>query len=145
MSFNLVTFEDLFKCRQCGTCCKGYGGTYVSQADIDAIAGCIGTDPGQFVVDYCRPSGKKAVLAQRSDGYCIFWDRLCTIHAVKPRMCKAWPFIESIIVDPTNWLIMADFCPGIRTDAPLQLVKEYVQTRLSTDPMTQNSKPSLRS
>ena len=145
MSFNLVIAEDLFKCCQCGICCKGYGGTYVSRTDIDAIARYIGTDPGQFVFDYCRPSGEKAVLAQRSDGYCIFWDRLCTIHAVKPRMCKAWPFIESVIADPSNWLIMADFCPGIRTDAPLQLVKEYVRTRLLTDPMTPNSKPSLRS
>jgi len=145
MSFKLVTLEDLFKCRKCGTCCKGYGGTYVSRADIDAIAGYIGTNPGQFAVDYCRQSGKRAVLAQRSDGYCIFWDRLCTLHAVKPRMCQAWPFIESIIVDPTNWLIMADLCPGIRTDVPLHIVKEYVQKKLSTDPMTQNSELFLGS
>lgn len=145
MSFDRLTRDDLFKCHKCGNCCKGYGGTYISQADIVAISSYIGVDPSQFAADYCSQSGKRAVIAQRADGYCIFWDRLCTIHAVKPRMCRAWPFIKSIIVDPTNWLIMADICPGMRTDVPLHVVKGCMQAGLSTHPMTQNCEPSPRS
>jgi len=71
------------------------------------------------------------VLAQRADGYCIFWDRLCTIHPVKPRMCRAWPFIESILVDPQNWLTMAASCPGMSTDIALNQVVECVRQELA--------------
>jgi len=65
------------------------------------------------------------------DMYCIFWDGLCTIHSVKPRMCKTWPFIESILVDTINWSIMASLCPGIRTDVPNRIIKKRVAEELS--------------
>jgi len=69
--------DALFECRRCGDCCKGYGGTYVTRQDIEAISRHIGTDPRKFETEYCRLSGQKPVLAQRSDGYCIFWDKRC--------------------------------------------------------------------
>ena len=71
------------------------------------------------MADYCRLSGGRPLLAQGPDGYCIFWKKLCTIHPVKPRMCRRWPFIESILVDPANWLAMAGSCPGMATGIPL--------------------------
>jgi hypothetical protein len=61
-------------------------------------------------------SGGKSLVAQAENGYCIFWDRLCTIHPVKPHMCRKWPFIESILVDSSNWHSMAASCPGMRAD-----------------------------
>lgn len=109
--------EDVFQCQQCGDCCKGYGGTYVSEADLIAIARYIGTDAAGFRERYCRPSGRRFVLAQGGDGYCIFYrNRLCGIHPVKPKMCRNWPFIKAVLVDPANWGRMAGSCPGIRTD-----------------------------
>jgi len=100
----------------------------VTAKDIEKIATYINTDPKKFVSDYCVKSGSKLVLAQGADGYCIFWDDLCTIHPVKPRMCKAWPFIESVLTNITNWHIMADSCPGIRTDVPDNLIQECVRS-----------------
>ncbi len=123
--------SDIFKCKKCGDCCKGYGGTFVTEKDIITIAAYIKADPEQFVADYCRMSGKKPVLAQGKNGYCIFWEGQCTIHPVKPRMCKAWPFIESVLIDVNNWHIMASSCPGIRIDVPGSLVKECVKKELS--------------
>ena len=117
----------LFKCLQCGDCCKGYGGTYVTDKDIEAIAEYIGCNADQFVSQYCTLSGNRPVLVQRSDGYCIFWDGLCRIHAVKPQMCRRWPFIDSLLVDSGNWLIMADSCPGIRTDIPADKLEKYLK------------------
>jgi Fe-S-cluster containining protein len=117
----------LFECRQCGDCCKGYGGTYLTDKDIEAIAGLIGSDVDSFVAQYCTLSGSRLLLAQRSDGYCIFWDGLCRIHAVKPQMCRKWPFIDSLLVDVGNWLIMADSCPGIRTDIPADKLEKYLK------------------
>jgi Fe-S-cluster containining protein len=124
---------ELFECRKCGDCCKGFGGTYLTAEDIEAISRYIGSNPEKFVARYCSHSGTKPVLAQRSDGYCIFWDKICKIHPVKPLMCRKWPFIESVLVDAENWLIMADSCPGILTDVPVDMVQKYVKKRLAKD------------
>ncbi len=123
--------QDLFECRRCGDCCKGFGGTYLTGEDIETISHYIGSKPKKFIARYCSLSGTKPVLAQRSDGYCIFWDNICTIHPVKPRMCRRWPFIESILVDAENWLIMADSCPGIHADVPVDAVQKYVKKKLT--------------
>ena len=116
-TFDNLDGSAIFECKQCGECCKGYGGTYVTQKDIQAIAAYIGTDPADFMEKYCRMSGSRPVLAQGENGYCIFWkEKICTIHPVKPRMCKAWPFIQNVLKDVGNWRAMAGSCPGIRTD-----------------------------
>jgi len=108
--------SEVFNCTQCGRCCHGYGGTYVSEADIAAIADYIGTDRATFVRRYCTLSGTRYLLAQQDNGYCIFFDRNCTIHPVKPQMCRNWPFLESVLRDAGNWHAMASTCEGMRTD-----------------------------
>ena len=119
--------SDIFECQKCGDCCSGYGGTYVTEKDIEAISDYIGSDSRSFVADYCRMSGGKPLLAQAENGKCVFWDGLCTIHPVKPRMCKAWPFIESVLIDANNWEMMATACPGIRTGFPHHVVQAIVR------------------
>ena len=126
MPSDIIESKALFECRQCGKCCKGYGGTYLSDNDIDRISDFIDVDPAKFVHQFCYVSGKQPLLAQRKDGYCILWDQLCTIHPVKPLMCRKWPFLESILVDTANWLIMADSCPGIKTDIAPDKLKRFV-------------------
>ena len=129
----MTSARDLFTCTQCGQCCRGYGGTFVSDEDIEAIARYLGISVISCKQRFCVPSGDRFVLAQRSDGYCIFWDQNCTIHAVKPRMCKDWPFIKSLLVDITNWHIMAASCPGMRDDLDdkvlLALVRNAMQAK----------------
>ena len=121
--------QTFFECQQCGDCCKGYGGVFVTPEDIYAIADYLRTDRGHFVENYCQMSGTKPVIAQGPDGYCIFWDnsKQCTIHPVKPLMCRKWPFLESILIDPANWLIMADSCPGIQTDVAVDTLLKFVK------------------
>ena len=112
-----LTASNIFECRQCGDCCRGFGGTLVSEDDVAAIAGYLGTSPDRLLKTYCVRSGSGLVLTQGEDGYCVFARRaLCRIHPVKPRMCRAWPFIENVLRDPGNWYIMAGACPGMRTD-----------------------------
>jgi Fe-S-cluster containining protein len=123
--------DALFECRLCGDCCKGYGGTFVNREDIEAISRYIGTDARKFVTEYCQLSGKRPVLAQGTDGYCIFWDKVCTIHPVKPLMCRRWPFLKSVLVDSTNWQTMANSCPGIRTDVAVGTLEKCVKKILS--------------
>ena len=131
MTYNDLRLNNIFKCQRCGDCCKGYGGTFVTETEIEKIAAHILADPKTFVDHYCQISGGKTVLAQKEDLYCIFWDGLCTIHPVKPRMCRTWPFIESLLIDTKNWEIMASLCPGIRTDVPDRIIKACAAKKLS--------------
>ncbi len=117
MDSNEKTSRDIFDCQLCGQCCKGFGGTYVTPADIENISDFIKADPDTFVDTYCDMSGARPVLTLSEHGTCIFFDpeRQCTIHPVKPYMCKAWPFIKTIINYPENWDTMANSCPGMLT------------------------------
>lgn len=109
--------SEFFQCRMCGDCCKGYGGTTVTQEDIRVISEYLRIKPERFLTRYCERSGARTLIKQGQSGYCVFWDGLCTIHPVKPRMCRLWPFIESVLIDPSNWTAMHSMCPGIRQDA----------------------------
>jgi len=122
--------SDIFKCTRCGDCCRGYGGTFVSEADIQSIAAYVGFDPAYFAEAYCAKSGSRLVLGQGPDGYCIFWDGICSIHPVKPRFCRQWPFVESVLVDAGNWHIMAGFCPGMRTNVSDDEIRACVANAL---------------
>jgi Fe-S-cluster containining protein len=128
MDYRYKTPEDIFECKLCGDCCNGFGGTYVTPKDIDKIASFIDADPKTFVKKYCDYAGSKPVLTLGQNGACIFFDaqRQCTIHPVKPYMCKAWPFIKTIIKNPENWNAMAGSCPGIKKDIPPKDLKQIV-------------------
>jgi Fe-S-cluster containining protein len=128
--FEMGKGSDIFSCQKCGVCCKGYGGTFVTADDIGAISSFLDEDPAVLINKYCRKSGSKSVLTQNKDGYCIFWDGLCTIHPVKPRMCREWPFIKGMIVDIRNWRAAGESCPGIRTDLSNEMVEEIIKGEL---------------
>jgi len=121
----------LFECQLCGDCCQGYGGTYVTPEDVIAISAYLEVDPDSFVDTYCQMSGDRPVLAQAVDGYCVFCrDGACRIHAAKPNMCRAWPYLHSILVDVSNWHAMARACPGMRTDLDDDSIRKGVQREI---------------
>ena len=122
-----LTSDDLFSCQRCGDCCKGYGGTYLTATDIDRISRYLGIKRDRFIRNFCQASGRRHVIAQGENGYCILWDQKCTIHAVKPRMCRSWPFIESILVDAGNWRSMADSCPGMQVNISDDRIQQCVR------------------
>lgn len=130
MDSKSYTASDIFSCKQCGDCCEGYGGTYVTKKDIQNISEYIGQNPDSFIEKYCDISGGRPVLTRGKDGKCVFFDKLCTIHPVKPRMCRAWPFIKNVLADIKNWDIMSSVCPGIRTDIPDEIITEIVKKEL---------------
>ena len=117
----------------CGECCKGYGGAFVSRREINRISRHLYMDPESFVSEYCNWSGGRPLIKSSESGYCVFWHESCTIHEVKPRMCKIWPFIESMVVEPANWTALQSVCPGVLkeiekddlTECVRQVVAEY--------------------
>jgi Fe-S-cluster containining protein len=137
MHSNSVKKKNIFNCTQCGECCKGYGGTFVTNEDIKKIAQLLNISPKKVLSDYCQVSGDRPVLAIGRNGYCVFWNKICTIHSIKPRMCRAWPFIESVLKDSANWRAMASCCPGIEPDAKERQIRAEVLYHL--DNMKNNS------
>lgn len=125
--------QELFSCQRCGHCCQGYGGTYLDADDIDAIAAFLGCSTVEFTQRYCQTSCGRLLLAQREDGYCVFWQDLCTIHPVKPRMCRRWPYIPGVLRDVRNWRVMATTCPGMRTDLPDEAILKRVAAELEAE------------
>jgi uncharacterized protein len=123
---------DIFTCKKCGDCCKGFGGTYVTQKDILSISHFIGVDEHRFIKEFCQASGRRWVIAMGKNGYCVFWNEICTIHPVKPKMCKAWPFIKPVLIDADNWQIMAGACPGMRTDVEEDVIRSCVHRKLES-------------
>ena len=126
--------NDVFTCRLCGDCCKGFGGTYVTETDMRRISEFLKADPVSFKQKYCDPSGTKFVLSTGTDGRCIFFDpdRQCTIHPVKPRMCRAWPYIQTLVSNPENWEAMANSCPGMKKGIPLEQIRIIAQQEVKT-------------
>lgn len=121
----------LFVCTRCGECCRGYGGTYLTAAEVADLARYLRLASEAVLARYCRLSGGRPLIAQREDGYCVFWDDLCTIHPVKPRMCRQWPFIPAVVHDPGNWFAMARGCPGMCTDLSPEQVRRRVAAVLA--------------
>lgn len=103
----------------------------MSEREIERISQYLKIDPDCLLRDYCQWSAGRPLVKTSGSGYCIFWDKLCTIHKVKPRMCKIWPFIESMLVDPTNWAVVQSVCPGIRRNAKSEDLTEYVMEVLA--------------
>ena len=122
--------SPLFACTQCGDCCHGFGGSYLTAAEMNAIAGFLGLSVAEFIKAFCAPSGRRYVLTQGADGYCIFYQGNCTIHAVKPRMCRQWPYIPGVLVDIANWRVMAALCPGINVDLDDEYIEACVRKKL---------------
>ena len=137
--------SDFFECQECGDCCKGYGGTFVNDNDISRISLYLNIDKESFLNIYCDWSGGRPLIKCSESGYCIFWDKLCTIHEVKPRMCKIWPFIESILVDPSNWAIIKSMCPGIRDNDNMDDLAECVRNVLAEYDMLEKASEGVTS
>ncbi len=132
MGSEFNTGNDIFQCRQCGECCTGFGGTYVTEQDIKNIADYINVETEKFISKFCDMSGTRHVLSQGENEKCIFFDmeKQCTIHPVKPYMCRAWPFIQAIVKHPENWNTMANSCPGMKKNIPEETLKKIVSEEL---------------
>ncbi len=132
MDSEFKTADDIFQCIMCGECCTGFGGTYLSKQDIINISTFNQSDAEKFTEKFCDKSGSKYVLTLSEDGKCIFFDKEkhCTIHPVKPYMCKAWPFIKTLLTHPENWEAMAGSCPGMKKNIPHDTLKAIVSREI---------------
>ncbi|MBT8342051.1 MAG: YkgJ family cysteine cluster protein [Desulfatitalea sp.] len=125
-----VDASCFFECQQCSQCCLGYGGTHVTDEELDDLARFFGQTVATVRSRYCVVSGEKTMIAQGANGNCVFLQKGCAIHPVKPHMCRRWPFIPGLMADLTNWYVMADACPGMRRDVDEQALIAFMKREL---------------
>jgi hypothetical protein len=107
----------VFQCRQCGDCCAGRGGIFVKPEEVEEIAALLGLP----VADFCRRYLEVSELGPRlatANGVCVFLleGNRCRVHPVKPFICRQWPFLPVLLVDPEELELAKGACPGIDPD-----------------------------
>jgi hypothetical protein len=106
-----------FACTRCGNCCTGEPGSVrVSAEETAALARHVGLDLAAFHERFTRllDDGTTS-LTEKPDHECIFWssDQGCTVYAVRPLQCRAWPFWRRNVASPAHWSAAARSCPGM--------------------------------
>lgn len=105
-----------FSCQRCGHCCHGEGGIVLGHGDLARLAVAFSLTPEAFIEQYADERYGRTRLRTREDGYCTFYNddiRGCGVHAVRPDVCRAWPFFRGNMVDESSWELVQDYCPGI--------------------------------
>ena len=105
--------STVFQCQQCGDCCVGRGGIMVKPDEVKAMAALLALPEAEF----CRRFVEASALGPRltvADGVCVFLmpGGLCRVHPVKPFICRQWPFLPAILMDPDELEQRQNRLPG---------------------------------
>jgi Fe-S-cluster containining protein len=71
------------------------------------------------VEEFCRLYVEASAMGPRltiaDNGFCVFLleGNLCRVHPVKPFICRQWPFLPILLVDPDELEQAKTACPGI--------------------------------
>jgi Fe-S-cluster containining protein len=119
-----------FQCRQCGDCCAGRGGIHVKPREVEEMAALLGMSVEEFCRRYLEASALGPRLAVADHGSCVFLltGNLCRVHPVKPFICRQWPFLPALLVDPDELEHAKGACPGIN---PACSHEDFVEAALS--------------
>lgn len=105
-----------FQCTGCGNCCTGEPGyVWVTDAEIDLLAGHLQLERDVFLRKYVRLAGDRLSLIEMANGDCVFFDnqaRCCTVYEARPLQCRTWPFWDSNLRSRRAWREIARGCPG---------------------------------
>ena len=122
--------RPVFSCRQCGECCLGERGILVTAAEHEAMAAHLGLSPDDFAARYLVATPLGPQLASRSGSCALQAEGLCRVHPVKPFICRQWPFLPALLVNPDELEHAKGACPGIN---PACTHEEFVAEALSQE------------
>jgi Fe-S-cluster containining protein len=104
----------VFQCQQCGDCCAGRGGIFVTPRNVEAMAALLALSVAEFTRRFVEasPMGPRLTV---TDGVCVFLmpGGLCRVHPVKPSICRQWPFLPALLIDPDELEYAKSACPGL--------------------------------
>jgi len=122
----------VFACQQCGDCCSGRGGIHVRPQEVEAMAELLSMAVVDFYNNYVEVSTTGPRLTVAANGVCVFLQEgnLCRVHPVKPFICRQWPFLPALLVNPDELEHAKGACPGIN---PACTHEEFVAEALSQE------------
>jgi len=104
-----------FQCqRGCIRCCEQSGHVYLNRDDIARLAAHLGIARTEFQRRYvCGPPSRPRLRKPRGR-QCPFLDTGgCSVHAVKPLQCSAFPFWPELMSSSAERRRVAVYCPGM--------------------------------
>ncbi|MCK9441003.1 MAG: YkgJ family cysteine cluster protein [Methanothrix sp.] len=101
--FSQIAAQVLFRCENCGECCRGEGYALVDEADLHEIARTLGISPSKARARFTDPDPEKnpgcrilkSIGPERS---CCLLDaqaKRCTIYNHRPRICRTFPMLNA--------------------------------------------------
>lgn len=135
----------VFECTMCGQCCEGEGGIILGPHDLERISSGLKLCSEDFLKCYGVYRNGKWQIRTGDDGRCIFFREGagCTVHPIRPDVCRAWPFFRGNMIDSESLYLAKDYCPGIRQDATFEEFiaegKAYLEENglVASDPKTE--------
>ena len=128
-----------FECTGCGNCCTGSPGyTWVSLAEIEAIATFLNLSVDSFAKKYLRQIGQRYSLLERPGNFdCVFLkDQKCQIYPVRPKQCRTFPWWVQNLTSKKAWKEASKFCEGMQNRGPIvpfTTIKEQLLIQESED------------
>ena len=108
-----------FDCRQCGSCCFGRGGVRLTRAEAGETADYLRIGLDELKRLYLADGEPPWEVRVGPEGYCLFHqpqNGQCLIHAVKPAICRLWPFFPGPLKDESAFNDAKAACPGLPAD-----------------------------
>ena len=101
--FPQIAAQVLFRCENCGECCRGEGYTLVDEADLQEIARTLAISPSEARARFTDPDPEKnpgcSVLKSIGpDRNCCLLDgqaKRCMIYSHRPRICRTFPLLNA--------------------------------------------------
>ena len=122
-----------FKCTECGKCCTGAPGyVWLNEQEISQIAQYLGLSIEEFTKRYLRTVNGRLSLKEHPKTYdCVFLkDKKCEIYSLRPTQCRTFPWWPWNLKTEKGWQEAAQYCEGIRPDAPLVEFCQIEEQRL---------------
>jgi Fe-S-cluster containining protein len=104
-----------FECQTgCTKCCEQEGFVYLTEDDIPRLAGFLKVSVEAFEQRYVYRTRNQRRLRVPRHAQCEFLkDGGCSVHAVKPLQCAAFPFWPGLVGNKKNWRLTGEWCPGV--------------------------------
>lgn len=131
------------KCEGCGECCRGMGDTvHLDPYDIYILTTGLGKSFEQLLQKEVELHVENGLIIPNlvMNPDCIFLGRdgRCSIHAIRPGMCRLFPLGRQYEEDKVSYFVLKDTCPDmhrakIRIDKWLGIpdLREYEQYKLT--------------
>lgn len=124
--------ERRFECTLCGRCCRRPGVVVIEPDELVRIAHSLQIGADAVVQRYGLSATERGFWLELDGVACPFLlDDRCSIHEIKPRQCRTYPFWPEIVGDDAAWQAEAEHCPGIGrgpswADAEVQAMLELL-------------------